>query len=72
MKTLEAWISEEGVLTGAQQVAHIEYDCNWTGAFRVVLCEFRDGKEQEFIGEGPSVEGGLKIAVDSAIAKARA
>lgn len=69
-KELEAWMSAEGVLTGARQVKRMEFDSNWKGAFRVTLVEWLGDTATEFVGEGPCAIGGLGIAIKSALAKA--
>lgn len=68
---LEAWISEEGILTGARFVDHIEYDPNWKGAFKVVLKEWIGKKQKRYVGEGPNKPGGLEIAIENALKEAR-
>ena len=57
LRQLEAWLSEEGIATGARFVNHIEYDCNWRGAFRVILREWRDKKLFEWMREGTNNTG---------------
>ena len=71
LRQLEAWLSEEGIATGARFVNHIEYDCNWRGAFRVILREWRDKKLFEWMREGTNNTGGLGEAVSCAVKAAR-
>lgn len=64
---LEAWMSQEGIETASRQIRHMEYDPNWTGAFRVVLIAETG---LQYVGEGPNKIGGLAIAIRAAIARA--
>ena len=68
IEALDAWLSEEGVLTGARSVRHMEFDCNWREPYYVVLAEWHDPKVILFIGES---RRDLHTAIRSALAKAR-
>jgi hypothetical protein len=67
---LQHWLSEEGKPTGARFVRNIEYDCNWSDAFHVVLVEWVDGFPREFTGGGPNTKSGLETALNDALSKA--
>jgi hypothetical protein len=70
LRQLEAWITQEGVETGGRQLASIDYDCNWgSRSFLVILLD-RQANEQ-YRGHGPNCIGGLEIALNDALAKAR-
>lgn len=72
LQLLEAWLSEEGVETGARCVHHMEFDSNWSDGFRVVLLDKSTEPPIEYVGGGPRMVGGLAIAIRDALARGAA